>query len=158
MPRRREYFHHFCVNTICRTHLMHVSEGYSSAYFETKHVLPKMKSVMKVRRLKIKLLWLYKHTAWEGKYATASNWKAKHKGSLPCTCRQNSSTWVTHALFMELLTCSERRLAGQNTKHCCLWTSMYYHFLSRNSDIKVLHHRPLGTGKFYFKSLCRKGE
>jgi hypothetical protein len=40
----------------------------------------------------------------------------KHVESLPCTYRHNSSAWMTCALFMEFLTCLERRMAAKNQK------------------------------------------
>jgi hypothetical protein len=40
----------------------------------------------------------------------------KHVKPMPCTYRHNSSAWITSALFMEFLTCLERRMAAKNRK------------------------------------------
>jgi hypothetical protein len=40
----------------------------------------------------------------------------KHVKSLPCMHRCNIRTWMTCALFMEFLTCLERRMAAKNQR------------------------------------------
>jgi hypothetical protein len=56
-----------------------------------------------------------------GKDAIAGNWKIReirllHVKSMPYIYRHNSSAWITCALSMVLLTCSERGMIIKNWK------------------------------------------